>query len=94
MRISSVETIPIRVPLVRPFAADGRIERGRPLREQLYHRLRTAILDVELTPGQSLVIDELAADCEKDGAYEFLLVSGVLYLPGGVGSPANAYAIK
>ena len=35
----------------------------------------------------------LAAACRTQGRYDFLLTSGVLPLPSGVGSPSNAYAV-
>jgi kynurenine formamidase len=44
--------------------------------------------------GELFDLEALAADCAGDGVYEFMLVSAPLYIPGGVGSPANAYAIK
>lgn len=44
--------------------------------------------------GEVWDLEELARDCAQDGVYEFFLVSVPLNLPGGVGSPANAYAIK
>ena len=44
--------------------------------------------------GEVWDLEELARDCVQDGVYEFFLVSVPLNLPGGVGSPANAYAIK
>jgi kynurenine formamidase len=44
--------------------------------------------------GELWDLEELAADCASDGVYEFMLVSAPLNVPGGVGSPANAYAIK
>ncbi|HXG21878.1 MAG TPA: cyclase family protein [Methylomirabilota bacterium] len=44
--------------------------------------------------GEVWDLDELAQDCKNDGVYEFMLVSAPLNLPGGVGSPPNAYAIK
>ena len=44
--------------------------------------------------GEVWDLEELARDCTQDGVYEFFLVSVPLNLPGGVGSPANAYAIK
>lgn len=44
--------------------------------------------------GEVWDLEELARDCAQDGVYEFFLVSAPLNLPGGVGSPANAYAIK
>lgn len=44
--------------------------------------------------GELWELDPLAADCAADGVYEFMLVSAPLNIPGAVGSPANAYAIK
>lgn len=44
--------------------------------------------------GELWDLEALAEDCAADGVYEFMLVSAPLNLPGGVGSPANAYAIK
>jgi hypothetical protein len=44
--------------------------------------------------GELWDLDELASECASDGVYEFMLVSVPLYIPGGVGSPANAYAIR
>lgn len=35
----------------------------------------------------------IAAACWQLGRHDFLLTSGVLDVPGGVGSPANAYAV-
>lgn len=44
--------------------------------------------------GELWALDELAEDCASDGVYEFMLVSVPMYLPGGIGSPPNAVAIK
>ena len=44
--------------------------------------------------GEMWDVDGLAQACAQDGRYECMLVSIPLNLPGGVGSPANAYAIK
>ena len=44
--------------------------------------------------GELFDLEALADDCAQDHVYEFMLVSAPLYIPGGVGSPANAYAIK
>ena len=44
--------------------------------------------------GEMWDLDALAADCAVDGVYEFLLTSAPLNLHQGVGSPANALAIK
>jgi kynurenine formamidase len=44
--------------------------------------------------GELWDLEELAHDCTVDGVYEFLLVSAPLHVRGGIGSPANAVAIK
>ena len=44
--------------------------------------------------GELWSLDDLAADCAADGVYEFMLTSAPLNVPGGVGSPPNALAIK
>jgi len=44
--------------------------------------------------GELWWLDDLAADCAADGVYEFFLTSAPLNVPGGVGSPPNAVAIK
>jgi kynurenine formamidase len=47
-----------------------------------------------LAVGELWALDDLAADCAEDGRYEFLVCSAPLNVPGGIGSPANALAIK
>lgn len=44
--------------------------------------------------GELWWLDDLAADCAADGRYEFFFTSAPLNVPGGVGSPPNAIAIK
>jgi kynurenine formamidase len=44
--------------------------------------------------GELWQLDDLAADCAADGVYEFFFTSAPLNVPGGVGSPPNALAIK
>jgi len=44
--------------------------------------------------GEMWYLDDLAADCAGDRVYEFFLTSAPLNVPGGVGSPPNAIAIK
>lgn len=46
-----------------------------------------------LALGEMWALDALGDACAESGRYEFLLTSAVLNVPGGVGSPANAYAI-
>lgn len=43
--------------------------------------------------GEFWALDDLAQACCSVGRYTFLLTSGVMDIPGGVGSPANAYAV-
>jgi hypothetical protein len=44
--------------------------------------------------GELWQLDDLAADCAADERYEFFFTSAPLNVPGGVGSPPNALAIK
>ena len=44
--------------------------------------------------GELWYLEDLAAACAEDGVYEFMLTSAPLNIPGGVGSPPNALAIK
>lgn len=44
--------------------------------------------------GELWALDALADDCLVDGVRECLLVSTPMHVPGGIGSPANAVAIK
>jgi kynurenine formamidase len=44
--------------------------------------------------GELWWTEELAADCAEDGVYEMFLTSTPLHTRGGIGSPANALAIK
>jgi kynurenine formamidase len=44
--------------------------------------------------GELFDLETLAEDCARDGVYEFLFMAKPWALPGGVGSPANAVAVK
>jgi len=44
--------------------------------------------------GELWQLSDLADDCAEDGVYEFFFTSAPLNVPGGVGSPPNALAIK
>ena len=44
--------------------------------------------------GELWWTDGLAADCAADGVYECLLTAAPLNIPGGIGSSANALAVK
>jgi kynurenine formamidase len=56
------------------------------------HRRLIALQGMAL--GELWDMEALSQDCAADGVYEFMLVSAPLNVPGAVGSPANAYAIK
>jgi kynurenine formamidase len=47
-----------------------------------------------LALGELWWLADLAADCAADGVYEAFLVSTPFNAPGGIGSPANAVAMK
>lgn len=68
--------------------------RADPSREPeiLLHSRLLAMLGVPI--GELWSLDALADDCRADGRWEFLLTSAPLRLPRGVGSPANALAVK
>ncbi|WP_319449731.1 cyclase family protein [Mycobacterium sp. RTGN8] len=44
--------------------------------------------------GEMWDMEELAADCARDGVYEFMLVAPPLTFTGAVGSPVNPQVIK
>jgi hypothetical protein len=44
--------------------------------------------------GKLWWLDDLAVDCAADRRYEFFFTSAPLNVPGGVGSPPNALAIR
>jgi kynurenine formamidase len=47
-----------------------------------------------LALGELWELDALAADCARDGVYETFFTAAPLNMPGGIGSPANALALK
>jgi kynurenine formamidase len=60
--------------------------------EDMVHTRVLALLGIPL--GEFFDLDALADDCAADGVYEFLFTSKPLGIPGGIGSPPNAMAIK
>lgn len=88
---SGVEAHPVRADsgLVDPDEP----EPDRGVRHNgMLHRPLIALLGLFL--GELWNLEALADDCSADGVYEFLLSAKPLNLVGGVGSPANAMAIK
>jgi kynurenine formamidase len=47
-----------------------------------------------LLVGEIFDLDALAADCARDGVYEFLFVAPPLPITGAVGTPVNPLAVK
>ena len=76
-----------------PFVWDIESRTGEPDHHQRFmHRLMIPLLGMPM--GELWALDALADDCAADGIYQCLLVAKPLNLVGGVGSPANAVAIK
>jgi hypothetical protein len=63
-----------------------------PTEPGLMHQELIALLGFAL--GELWNLHELAEDCARDGVYEMLLCAKPLNMIGGVGSTANALAIK
>jgi kynurenine formamidase len=66
------------------------IDRARPT--EFLHRMLIGQFGLGL--GELWWTEDLAADCAEDGVHEVFVASTPLHLPGGIGSPANALAIK
>ncbi|WP_192909675.1 cyclase family protein [Gandjariella thermophila] len=77
-------------PFVTEAERTGRLARDR--HTGLMHRVLIPLLGMPL--GELWRLDELAEACASDGRYECLLVAKPLNIVGGVGSPANATAIR
>lgn len=60
--------------------------------DDFLHRTLIPLLGMPI--GELWYLEDLAADCDDDDVYEFMLTSAPLHVPGGVGSPPNALAIK
>jgi kynurenine formamidase len=63
------------------------VEEGKSL-----HRWLLAGLGMPI--GEHFWLDDLAKSCASDGKWSFLFASAPLNVPGGVGSPANALAVR
>ena len=57
-----------------------------------FHRRNLPLLGLAL--GELFTFDRLAEQCQEDQRWDFLFVSVPLLVVGGVGSPANAIAIR
>jgi kynurenine formamidase len=76
-----------------PFAAElARIAGVHATHAAMMHPFMIALLG--LAVGELWSLDALAEDCARDGVWECLVTAKPLNLIGGVGSPANAIAVK
>jgi kynurenine formamidase len=58
----------------------------------MLHRILIPLLGLAI--GELWQLDELATACHADQRYDCMVTAAPLRLPGGVGSPANAVAIR
>ena len=80
---------------IAAIAADNPALEAWPPREDSGGFLHFRLIPLLGMPiGELWWLDDLAADCADDGVYEFFFTSAPLNVPGGVGSPPNALAIK
>jgi kynurenine formamidase len=80
---------------VAAVAADNMAVETAPLdmREGTFLHFRL-IPGLGLAIGEFFWLDDLAGACAADGRWTFLFTSAPLNVPGGVGSPPNALAIR
>jgi len=76
-------------PFISAAEAQGAPRSGH---SGMMHRVVIPLLGLAL--GELWQLDPLADDCARDGVWEFLVAASPLNLRGGVGSPANALAVK
>jgi len=88
---AGIEAIPVSP--ASPFAAEAHSAPGaQALHTGMMHPILIGLMGLAL--GELWNLDPLAADCAEDGVYDVLTVAKPLNLTGGVGSPANAMAVK
>lgn len=77
---------------VAAIVSDNLTVEAYPMAQESLHRRGIPLLGLVL--GELFDLESLADDCAADGRFECMFVGKPLNLPGGVGSPANAIAIK
>ncbi len=78
-------------PTVEPFPPSAGTD-GPFVADDMGHVRVMALLGIPF--GEFFDFDALADDCAADGVYDFLFTSAPLGIPGGIGSPPNALAMK
>lgn len=80
-------------PATSPFVPRAETDPDqRTVHTGMLHQVLIPLLG--LAVGELWDLEALAADCAADGVWECLVTAKPLSLTGGVGSPANAMAIK
>ena len=85
-----VAALAVDNPAVEPIP--GAVGADQLTVDDMLHVRVLAFLGIPL--GEFFDFEALADDCAADGVYEFLFTSAPLGIPGGIGSPPNALAIK
>ncbi|MGV9867433.1 cyclase family protein [Rhodococcus koreensis] len=75
-----------------PFRDDPDLRDLTGLHVGMMHPVLLAMIGLSL--GELWWLDDLARACHADQRWDFMLTCHPLHLVGGVGSPANAYAIR
>lgn len=78
-------------PTVEPFPPSAGVSGEFGMDDMVHVRVMT---ELGIPLGEFFDFDALAEDCAGDGVYEFLFTSKPLGIPGGIGSPPNAMALK
>jgi kynurenine formamidase len=86
-----VAAVAVDNPGVEPFPVTAALPPGGGIDDSLHTRV-LALLGIPL--GELFDFDPLAEDCAREGSYEFCFTSAPLRLPGGIGSPPNALALR
>jgi kynurenine formamidase len=75
--------------------ADNIAVEAVPFQPDATHSAHARMLrDLGIVFGELFVFGDLAAACAGDGDWTFLFVAVPLWIPGGMGSPGNAIAIR
>jgi kynurenine formamidase len=75
--------------------ADNLAVEASPFRPDNAHSAHVRMLrNLGLPFGELFLLRDLAAAAASDGRYEFLFTAAPLWIPGGMGSPANAMALR
>ena len=86
-----VAAVAVDNPGVEPFPITAALPPGGGIDDSVHTRV-LALLGIPL--GEFFDFDALADDCAQHRSYEFCFTSAPLRIPGGIGSPPNALAIR